>query len=299
MYVLVTGATGNLGSATCEQLKASGIEFRATDVRTRKDIGYQVIVENLLNREACYRLVEGCDAIIHIANRPNEYAGSSPQEIYSENCAMNINVFQAGVDVGVKKIIYASSIQTMLGSRRASQADQVPSNYPYLPADGNIPVNPGNHYAASKVAGEQLLRYYVEHRGLETGVSLRLPGMCRKEWYDWMRKHSNIDRLWRNDYIDELGAWLTFPDAGRLCVAILKSGLTGYRTYFPAAPTLRFDISEADFIQRFYKDVPLRKPVEQLRGLVDISQITAETGWVPIDEDFRIEEPEKKEAAAV
>lgn len=294
MYVLVTGAAGNLGSATCEQLKAAGIEFRATDVRTRKDIGYKVVVENLLNREACYQLMDGCDALVHIANRPNEHAGSA-QAVFGENCTMNINIFQAAHELGVRKIIYASSIQTMLGSRRVSQAETVPSNHPYLPADSDTPAKVGNHYAASKVAGEQLLRYFAEHRGLESAVSLRLPGMVRPDWFEWMHKHANVDRMWRDEYADEIGAWLSFADAGRLVVAILRSALPGYRSYFPAFPSLRYNITEKDYIERFFKTVPLKKPIEEMHGLVDISRITAETGWKPAD-DFRAVPPKTEEA---
>lgn len=287
MVVLVTGAVGHLGSATCEQLRLAGIAFRATDVRTRRDIGHRVMVANLLNREACYQLIEGCDVVVHIANHPNENA-ATPQTVFGENCMMNANVFQAAVDLGVKKILYASSVQAMIGSRRASQAQTLPSCMPYLPADSDTPARPGSTYGASKVAGEMLLRHYVEHHGLESAISLRWPGMRSAKWFERMRKAARPEIVWGDGYIDELGAWLSFADAGRLVVAIVTANLPGYRCYFPAHPSVRFQMSEQEMIENYYSGVPLRKPVSEMRGLVDISRITAETGWTPRD-DMRLE----------
>lgn len=282
MLVLVTGAAGRLGSATCEQLTAAGIEFRAADAHSRKDIGYRIAVENLLTPEACYRLVEGCDAVVHLANRPGEQSGSA-QAIYGENCTMNINVFQAAMELGIKKIIFASSVQAIIGSRHTGEAATRPSVHAYLPADGDSPTNPGNHYGASKVAGEQLLKYFVEHRALESGVSLRFPALMRTEWLDGLRHHFNINSMWQEEYIDELATWLTYSDGARLIAAALKATLPGYRCYFPTSPTLRYDSTPKEFIHRFYSSVPLRKPIDEIHSLVDTSRITAETGWTPID----------------
>ncbi|NJL30974.1 MAG: hypothetical protein HC898_04735 [Phycisphaerales bacterium] len=38
-----------------------------------------------------------------------------------------------------------------------------------------------------------------------------------------------------------------------------------------------------DFLQTFYPGIPLKKPAEQITSLVDISTITAQTGWQPRD----------------
>lgn len=285
MLVLVTGAAGQLGSATCKHLAAAGVGFRATDISTRKELGYRVQVVNLLNREACYELVEGCNAVVHIANRPNEHAGN-PQQIFGDNCTMNMNVFQAAVEVGVKKVLYASSIQAIIGSRRTGDIGKRPSPYPYLPADGDTPPCPGNCYAASKVAGEVLLRMFAEHRGLPSAIAVRFPGMWPRDWFDWIRRHAKGGSHWHGEYVDELFTWLSFEDAARLVEACLKAELPGYRCYLPAHPAPRVDGSVEELAARTWSAVPRKRPAEPLTSLVDISRITAETGWVPLD-DFR------------
>lgn len=289
MLVLVTGAAGQLGSATCKHLQSVGVDFRATDISARKELGYRVQVVNLLNREACYDLVDGCDAIVHFGNRPNEHAGNA-QQVYGENCTMNMNVFQAAHELGVKKIIFASSVQTIVGNRRMGEAEKKPSGLAYLPADGDTPAIPGNCYSASKVAAEVLLRSFAEHRGLHSAIALRLPGMVRREWFDWLRRHTKIDNRWHGEYIDELFAWLTFEDAARLVEACLKADLPGYRCYFPAHPAPRVDGTPDELAARFWSTVPKKVPGKPLSCLIDIARITAETGWTPQD-DFRAATP--------
>ena len=179
------------------------------------------------------------------------------------------------------KIIFASSVQVTSGNRRARDADSKPSSLAYLPADGELPPAPGNCYSASKVAGEVLLRSLVEHRGLTSGISVRFPGLARLDWFDWMRRHSKLDNAYRDEHVDEVASFLTFADAGRLVAAMITADLPGYRCYFPVHPHPRYTSSVAEVIRKLYPNVPLKKPIEEITSLVDISRITAETGWVP------------------
>ena len=285
MKVLVTGAAGKLGSHTCQSLQAASIEFRATDVRVNPSLPYKVVVANLLHRETCYSLVEGCDVVVHLGNHPNENSADA-QHVFSENCAMNVNIFQAGIELGVQKIVFASSIQAMVGWRRPADSETPSSRLGYLPADGDMPGRPGNHYAVSKVAAEQFLKSLVDYQHLTSAVAIRFPGMMRPDWYAHARQHTDPNQIGRYNNVDEGFAWLSFPDAGDLVKAVVKADLPGYRCYLPAHPTARFDITPQAMIERFYKGVPLKKPIDQITSIVDISRITADTGWVP-QVDFR------------
>src|SRR5438034_1203665 len=134
--------------------------------RGNRDLSYNIEVADIRIREPCYPLVDGVNAVVHLANYPNASAGVA-QDVFNENCAMNMNIFQAAVEAGVKKIIFASSIQAITGVRPSRDAGaQKPSDLPYLPLDGDVPPNPGNPYAASKVAGEMLLKYFGKFHGI-------------------------------------------------------------------------------------------------------------------------------------
>src|SRR6476620_768311 len=98
MSVLITGAAGRLGSEVCRQFASAGIEFRATDRRTLPEFPREFVVADIRNREACYPLVTGCDAVVHLANYPNSTFGDA-QTVYCENFQMNMNIFQAAVEM--------------------------------------------------------------------------------------------------------------------------------------------------------------------------------------------------------
>ena len=284
MKVLLTGAAGRLGSATFAELVAAGHDVRATDAQTRQGLPGRVRVLDLMNREAAYELVEDVEAVVHIANHPNAHV-SNAQRVFNDNVTMNMNVFQAAVEVGVKRIIYASSVQATTGGRMHDNGAGAKSVLPYLPLDGEIPQCPGNHYALSKCVGEQQLQYFVRYRGLGSAVAIRFPMLMPRAWFgDWRTQHSDPKHLHRHTPLDEAFTWVSMEDGARLMAAVVKAELPGYRCYFPAHPTPRVRLSVAELIQRFYSGIPLRKPLEQTRSLVDISRITAETGWTPVDD---------------
>jgi nucleoside-diphosphate-sugar epimerase len=287
MKVLITGAAGRLGSEVTRHIQSAGIDFRATDRRGGRDLLFDVEVADIRVREACYPLVEGCDAVVHLANHPNAIVADA-QTVFNENCAMNMNVFQAAMEAGAKRIIFASSIQAISGARKFDDSvdEQEPSSLPYLPLDGNAPANPGNPYAASKVGGEMLLQYFRKFHGL-CGVAVRFPMLVPRDSIS-IRLRS-LDQLGRGANLDEAFTFLSFADAARLIVALLRTPIDGYHAYFPAArePWLQMPIPQ--IVSRFYPNVPLRRPIDELNSLIDLSQIERDTGWLPEDELPRAE----------
>jgi nucleoside-diphosphate-sugar epimerase len=284
MKVLVTGAAGNLGSATVRGLAAGGgFELRACDQNADPSLPVRCEVVNLLDRESCYRLLEGMDAFVHFANHPN-FLGGNAQRIFNENVAMNMNVFQAAAELGVRKVIFASSIQTIIGDRKyRDDGEQDPSTLQYLPLDGDAPANPGNPYALSKVVSEQMLRYFAAFQSMSC-VAIRFPGVVLEAWWDRSRKFRGIPTGrgggW-TPFLDEAWAYLHVDDAVSLVAACLRADLPGYRAYLPSARTPRIDMPVPQIVERFFPKVALRKPVGELTGLIDISRIERETAWAP------------------
>ena len=117
MRVLVTGAAGRLGWHTVGHLLKAGHEVVATDVEYRNDMPVKLIVADLLDRIGAYRLVDGCDALVHLGNHPNQHAISPDQRLYSENVTMTMNIVQAALDSGIRKIVFSSSIQAACSRR--------------------------------------------------------------------------------------------------------------------------------------------------------------------------------------
>src|SRR5262245_51462292 len=133
--VLVTGATGKLGEKTCEALLRRGFDVRATDQKMPPECEFDVELGDLKDEYFVHRLVRGVNAVVHLGNHPNAFAGPSPQRILAENTQMNANVFQATVQHGVERLVFASSVQAFL----YTNFERRPSSFrlPYLPLDGN------------------------------------------------------------------------------------------------------------------------------------------------------------------
>jgi nucleoside-diphosphate-sugar epimerase len=286
--VLLTGACGNLGREVCRHLLEQGHDVRATDRAKSPKIPIPVMVANLLNREACYGLVEDVEAVVHLANHPNHH-GTDAQTVLVENTAMNMNLFQAAAESGVKKIIYASSVQAMASTYDHEEPKPDDSTLEYLPSDGDSPPKPGNPYGLSKQLGETMLSYFARVHGMST-IACRLPFIVSSHWirhfwrYFNSKRRSGARRDFSRATADEGFAYISAADAARLFDAILRTELPGYRCYFPAAPWLYREEPIPQLLEELYQGVPLRKPVDEMTGFVDISRVTRETGWVPLDD---------------
>jgi nucleoside-diphosphate-sugar epimerase len=275
LKVTVTGAAGRIGSFVTRALVEAGHDVVATDRRGRDDLPVPVRVADLLDREACHALVDGADAVVHLGNHPSLYK-RIPRVVYGENAAMNANVFEAALERGVRRLVFASSVQA-IGSGRRRGPDDPGSGLPYLPMDGRAPARPGNLYALSKDAGEQMLAYYARHHG-RTCVAIRFPLTL-----DLSREPRDPAAPIEPDYgkLDECFAYLDVRDAASLVVAVLAAPLEGYRCYFPASRGNLAARPVAELVRDYYPTVPLRRPIEQVESLVDTSDIERETGWTP------------------
>jgi nucleoside-diphosphate-sugar epimerase len=280
MKVVVTGAAGKLGSLTVAALVQRGHDVCATDARFRTDLAVPIEPKNLLDEHALYPLLEGADALVHLGNHPNRFAGPSPQRLLAENVAMNANAFTAALDRGVKQIVFASSIQVMITS---DGVHSEPSALPYLPLDGDAPAAPGwNPYAQSKQLGEELLRVAAKVRPELAVTVLRYP-MLVAEWFKFRVLGSNGKARREVLHLHEATAHLSFEDGAELVAAVLARPEPGYRQYFPAQTLDVTNLPPPELIARFYPSAPLKKPLEQIETLIDIGALERDFGWKPKD----------------
>ncbi len=280
MRIIVTGAAGKLGGPTCRHLTAEGFDVLGLD-RDAAGGGGTVRMEavDLLTADDLADRLAGADGVVHLANHPS-LAGREHEavRIFSENMRMNMVVFHAAAAAHVPRVVFASSVQVIGGWRTCRQPEAHPP-LAYLPADGNLPANPGNVYALSKHFGEQMLDHLSRRAGL-SAVALRLPWLVDAESLGELLRHRPREIRWWQT-LDEAFAFLRYEDAASLIAAILRSDLPGFRVYFPAAGDPYVDVDAADLIRRWYAGVELRRPLEQIDRLVDIEAIARETGWRP------------------
>ena len=173
--VLVTGAAGRIGSAFVEEMQ-DRYDFRLADKTDRVHAvlpGAESLLLDIADPEACVHAVQGIDVVLHLAADP------SPEADYYASLRPNnfdgtYNVFKAAADAGCARVVYASSVQAVLG----------------FPADDLTPVDatwwPMNMYAVSKCYGEATARMFSATTEL-SAICVRIgayhrPGLGDPEW---------------------------------------------------------------------------------------------------------------------
>lgn len=163
MKVVVTGATGFVGTVLCDLLAASGYEV-APAVRSKSGLSHGVVVGNLNASTDWRSALIGCDAAIHLAARVHVLgdAAQNPLALYrATNTEATLNLARQAADAGVKRFVFISSIKVNgEGTDAAYRESDTPA-----PADA---------YAISKWEAEQGLRRIACETGLEV-VILRPP----------------------------------------------------------------------------------------------------------------------------
>jgi nucleoside-diphosphate-sugar epimerase len=278
MKVLVTGAAGLLGAESVARLVRAGHEVRATDRKFRGDLGVPFEPANLLDEYALYRLVQGMDALVHLGNHPNRFAGPSPQRLLAENVAMNANAFTAAIDSGVRRIVFSSSIQVML---KSSLVPIEPHTLPYLPLDGEAPVDPGdNPYALSKQFGEEMLRLAATLHSDLAVTSLRYPMLVGAQV---LRRFEPFGGKIRKGmlHLGEATAHLFFEDAADLIVHAIERQASGYHQYLPAQTFDVTNVPVPELVERFYPNVARRRPLAEIDRLIDLSALVRDLAFTP------------------
>lgn len=168
MQVLVTGASGRIGRYVVKELMVAGHSVTGVDVLPSEAGMPRFLRVDLTDAGEVYQALAtlGVEAVVHLGAWAN--AGIVPDtRTYGDNVQGTFNLFQACADLGIQRVVSASSAQVY------GFAKEPPV---YVPVDEGHPLRPANCYALSKVVGEQTADYFVRRFGL-TILSFRLMGI--------------------------------------------------------------------------------------------------------------------------
>jgi len=196
MRLLITGAAGRIGSWLTRSLRYH-YELVLTDVRPPDETyGLPFATADIANVTEVRPLIEGIDTVVHLA------ADGSPtapwESVLPHNIIGTYNVFESAHQSGCRRVIFASSVNAILGYPEEVQVNT------------QMPVRPPNLYGASKAWGEALARFYADQRGL-SAICLR---------FGWVV--ASDDPALRRD-APELDIALTLTDLTQLVVASIEA----------------------------------------------------------------------------
>lgn len=172
--VLVTGASGFIGSHLCERLLRQGCDVRGLDAfttfyspaRKRHNLAavldhpaFELVTADLLAADLTEAL-SGVDAVAHLAGEPGVSTSWGPdfERYLDRNVLATQRLLEAACATGVRQFVYASSSSVYGAEVDALRADREP--------------RPASPYGVSKLAAETLVGAYAYSFGLPT-VSLR------------------------------------------------------------------------------------------------------------------------------
>ncbi|WP_332687583.1 NAD-dependent epimerase/dehydratase family protein [Devosia sp.] len=151
--ILLTGASGSLGSHLCHWFTRRGRAFLPTDIVATED-GSPVEIADLADRAAIDRLMaQDISAVVHFGGMAKE---AGWQTVLEANIMGAYNVFESARKAGVRRVIFASSYHAQ-------------GMYPTaeVPIAIDAPYRPDSLYGVSKAFGETLSRLYFDKFGIE------------------------------------------------------------------------------------------------------------------------------------
>jgi NAD dependent epimerase/dehydratase len=153
--ILVTGADGFIGSHLTELLVSSGFEVRALsqynsfnnwgwleDIECKNDI--EVVTGDVRDPYYCKYITKDIDVVFHLAALiAIPYSYKAPDSYIDTNIKGTLNICQASMDNGVKRVIHTST-------------SEVYGTAKYVPIDENHPLQAQSPYSASKIGSDAI-----------------------------------------------------------------------------------------------------------------------------------------------
>jgi nucleoside-diphosphate-sugar epimerase len=265
--ILVTGASGKAGRAVAQDLREHGHDVVATDVSVALADRESMTRADLTDYGQAVELLQGMDSVVHLANIPAPDL-ATPAVTFNANVAMNFNVFHAAAQLGLTRVVWASS-ETTLG---------LPFDVPprYAPVDEAHYPFPTSTYALSKVVSETLAEEITQWSGIPF-VALRFSNIF--EPHDYAR----VPGFWADPRGRRWNLWgyIDVRDAAEACRLALDAPVSGADSFIIAAADTVMDRPSRDLLAEVYPGVELTREIGEFETLLAIDRAREVLGYDP------------------
>ena len=267
--IVVTGGSGKAGRATVALLVAEGFEVRNVD-RLPSPAGVPTLITDLTDYGATLAALHGFDAVVHLAAdpRPDEDPVTGAER-FANNTLSTFTVFQAAVQLGMPRVVWASS-ETVYGVPFGSPG---PARLPVREED---PLAPRSAYAVSKVVTEELARRMAVLHGI-TLVGLRFSNILDETDYRRSASWQEDPRArWWNAW-----SYIDHRDVASACLAALRAPLTGAHEITIAAADTAMERPSAELVREVFPGTELAPKTGPHETLLSIERAQRLLGWTP------------------
>lgn len=223
--LVLTGAAGRLGSYLREPLSKMCDELVSTDIA--EDVGKlydgeRYVQADLAKYDDIFPILEGADMVIHFGAIVDE---KPFEELLGPNFIGSYNIWEAGYQQGVRRVVYASSIHAVGMHKKRD----------FIGVDA--PHRPDTFYGLAKCFTEDLGSMYWDKRQMES-VHLRILSAAQV----------NNPRA--------LGSWLSYDDLIHLVTRAIDTPSVGFSIVYGVSNNDRapVDNTQAAFLGYRPKD---------------------------------------------
>ncbi len=273
MKILVTGATGKVGSRFVPRMLAKGYDVRilvrdAAKASAFADLGAKVVVGDLYSPDTLPPAVEGIDAVVHLAALFRVF--NDNEGIIKTNLNGTIALANASIAAGVKRFVFVST-GNVYGSGYKHPAKE----------DDTVNINDPRPYSSSKIAAENELISFHKSKGFDIRV-LRLGFVYGDKdphieeiipLLKRMKRHSG-SRMHMVHHLDVAQALTLLLHTDGLSGEIFNVADDAPVTLYELADSVGKVAEAFDAVEE-----PLTDPFE---GIMDISKLRSRTGFRPL-----------------
>jgi len=213
--LLITGATGFVGSAIARECGRAGLPVHTTDrIQAPRSAVPNYTVSDILDGDGLRGVMKGASMVVHAAGLAHQFHGAAPSLFEAVNANGTENAVRVAIEVGVQHFVLVSSV-SVYGREKNGSCDE---SAPCL-ADRS------DAYAWSKLEAEKralrwaqdsdarltILRLATVYGEGDPGNVARLMGQIDRGRFVWVGSGTNHKSLVHRD------------DVARACVAVLRA----------------------------------------------------------------------------